>query len=337
MHSPRQVRHGGTLLITGACVAIWGVVGLFQTSRYGWGGYRTSWDARVTHLAEGGPAAVAGLEVGDRIIGVDGASIENLWTRPTLRAVKVGETQLLEVEREEERTAVQVVWERMPQKDVHSGRLDKVLIFAFLGFCLWPLVVTQESSAIVLAIFGILYGIANLRGPYFGLSEGIVEFVRNNISVFYTAVLFHFLMVFPKPKSVFRRRVNLWLAYVPFFVLLVFGLTKGFSYHWAPDGYSVLWSVTDLLYMCLAFVALVHSCSTGTRTERADSGVYLIPLGLAIAIAPFLVLAVVEMAVPGFVLPGHEYLPLLGAVIPGTMAWAVVKSARPGRPHSCAG
>jgi hypothetical protein len=37
------------------------------------------------------------------------------------------------------------------------------------------------------------------------------------------------------------------------------------------------------------------------------------------------------MEVPQFALPDREYLPLLGIVIPGTMAWAIVRSARSGR------
>jgi hypothetical protein len=96
-------------------------------------------------------------------------------------------------------------------------------------------------------------------------------------------------------------------------------------------GFAAVGPVTDLLYTCLCPAALVHSSFGGTRSERRDSGIYLIPLGLATAVTPFLLLALVEMEVPQFALPDREYLPLLGIVIPGTMAWAIVRSARSGR------
>ena len=331
MHDQRSVRYGMLLLIAGTCVAIWGVAGLVRTSQSGWSGYAASWDAVVTHIVADGPAAAAGLEVGDRIVSIDGTPIDGVWTRPSLRNVEVGGTQLLKVERGGERIAVEIACVSTSKDIVRAGIVDGVVTLAFIGFGLWALLSTQAPSALVLAIFGVLYGVANFKGPYFGLPEGGVEFVRGNLSLFYTALLFHFLMIFPKPKGVFRRPVIVYLAYVPFLVFFAFGLARGFLYPAVAAGYATVGPVTDLLYMCLCLVALVHSCFSGTRSERRDSGIYLIPLGLAIAIVPLLVLALVEMAVPRFVLPGHEYLPLLGIVIPGAMALAVVKSVRSGR------
>ncbi|UCD75924.1 MAG: PDZ domain-containing protein [Phycisphaerales bacterium] len=337
MHDQGSVRYRMLLLIAGTCVAIWGVVGLVQSTQSGWSGYAASWDAVVTHVEESSPAAVSGLEAGDRIVSVDGTPIESLWTRPSLRDVEVGGTRLLGVERGGERSSVEIVWVSPPRDAVRANILDGVLALAFVGFCLWPLASTQASGALVLAIFGVSFGVTNLKGPYFGLPECVVEFARSNLSLFYTALLFHFLMIFPRPKGVFRRRVNVCVAYVPFLVFFIFGLARGFLYPTTPPGYAVVGPVTDLLYMCLALAALIHSCFSGTRSERRDSGIYLIPLGLAVAIVPFIVLAVVQMAVPEFVLPGHEYLPLLGIAIPCTMGWAVVKSSGSSITHSTAG
>ena len=46
------------------------------------------------------------------------------------------------------------------------------------------------------------------------------------------------------------------------------------------------------------------------------------------AFGPFLILALLSVALPSFVLPGSEYLVLLGGVIPGSMALAVVMGHR---------
>jgi hypothetical protein len=88
--------------------------------------------------------------------------------------------------------------------------------------------------------------------------------------------------------------------------------------------------VIDLLYMALALVALGHSWISLSRDERRASGFYWIPLGLAVAIGPFLVIALIGLAVPGFSVPGQDYLVPLGAAIPIGMALAVIKGARAG-------
>ena len=94
------------------------------------------------------------------------------------------------------------------------------------------------------------------------------------------------------------------------------------------EQYSQVAGLTDLLYMCLALAALIHSWVGTSRVERHTSGFNWIPLGLTVAIGPFVALALIRLAVPGFGFQAEGYLPLLGVAIPASMALAVVNDVR---------
>jgi hypothetical protein len=80
--------------------------------------------------------------------------------------------------------------------------------------------------------------------------------------------------------------------------------------------------------LIFALGALLHSWLKSSRSELRDSGLRLVPLGIAIALAPYLVQFLVRVAASGFNLPGYTYYALLEVAIPLTMALAVMKHAR---------
>ena len=328
MSTRKPSRVGVVLLIVGVCVAVWGLVGLLQVRDGAFSGYRIGWGARVSHVDPGGPAEGAGLEAGDRIVGVGGAPIENLWIRPSFGGIGAGETQVLEVERGEERVSVEIVWEDLPDGYMRSQIVETLVTLAFLGFGLWALLAAPSSAGLLLGVFGLAYGVANFGGPPLGLPEGIVDFIQGNLSLFYTVLLFHFLMIFPKRKALLRRPAMSWLLYLPFLFYLAMGLAAGVLYPALGAEYTLAAGITDSLYMLLALVALIHSWVVIPRAELRDLGFYWIPLGLAVAIGPFIVLGLVGMVVSGFTMPGSDYLPLLGVAIPAGLALGVVRGAR---------
>jgi len=321
-------RYGTLLAIVGGVVGLWGILGLIQVGAWGQAGYETRRGGAVVHVEPDGPADAAGLEVGDRIVGVGGARIEDPWLNPSRGRVGVGGVQTLQLDRGGETMVVEVTWGPLAASQIRARVVDTLLVFAFMGFGLWALLSTGTRSAWILALFGLCYGVANFRGPSLGFLEGAVPFVQSHLSLFYTALLFHFLMIYPQRKRILKGRWAIRLAYLPFVLVVAFGLVERTVYPRFLDQYGAMAGLTDLLYMCLALAALVHSWASNSRAERHDSGLFWIPAGLALAIGPVVVLGLVGLAAPGFSLPGEGYLQLLGAAIPGGMALAVVTDAR---------
>lgn len=212
------------------------------------------------------------------------------------------------------------------REDVPAGVLNGLVTLAFVGAGVWALYVAPTTGACLLALLGVAYGVANFDAVLAGFGDA-AAFVRPILGLFYVAVLLHFLMVVPRPKRLLGRRGALWMLYLPFLVFLALGAMGRLSPS-IHEQYQLAQTVIDMLYMALALVALGHSWFSLSRDERRASGFTWIPLGLVVAIGPFLVLALVGMAVPGFSLPGQEFMVLLGAAIPVGMALAVVQGDR---------
>ena len=320
--------YGTPLLIVGVVVAIWGVTGLFQMGRWAEGGYFTSTDGSVSHVETDGPAESAGLREGDLILAVGSVPNPGVWKKPFLGRVEPGETQTLLLERDGRRMSVQIVWEPITSDVRRSETVDGMVTVAFLGFGIWALLAAGTPGGLLLAVFGITYALTNFSGPSLGLPEGAIDFLQGRLSLFYTALLAHFLLIFPKPKAVLRTHLRAVLFYCPFFAYLAFCVAAGFLYPSLRSEYALVSMATDLFYMVLALGALIHGWFSMPRDERRDSGFNWIPLGLVFALAPFIILALIRILAPEFVLPGEDFLPILGAAIPAGMALAVVKGAR---------
>lgn len=325
MNDKLPAEQGTLLLIIGVLVGLWGVFGLIQARHSGQGGYSLNSEMAVTEVASGGPADAAGLEVGDWIVSVSAASAEGLWKKPYAGGVGVGETQALVVEREGERVSLEILWTEPANGFLRDRIVRDLVTLAFLSFGLWALLSTQTQVGLLLALFGLAYGAANFSGPNLGLPWAAIGFVQNHLSFFVSVLLAHFLMVYPRPKGILRRRLSIWLFYLPFLLFLTLGLMEGFMYPSFRAEHAFWTMVTDLFYMLIALVALILSWVTTSRADLRDSGFYWIPLGLAVAIGPFIVLRLIGMAVPEFSMPGSEFLPLLGVLIPGGLALAVVR------------
>lgn len=267
------------------------------------------------------------MEVGDWIVSVGDPAGVGLWRKPYVRGLRIGETQSLLVDREGQRDALDVVWGE-PSGDFMRDRIiDDLVTLSFVGFCLWAFLSVPSTPGLILALFGLGYGLTNFHGPSLGIPGGAIGFVQSHMSFFYTVLLAHFLMVFPTPKRVFRWRPTVWLLYLPLFVCPILGVLEGFAYPSFRNEHALSVVFLDPSYMLLGLVALIHTWVVTPREGLRRSGFYWIPLGLAVAMGPFLVLGLIGMVVPGFSMPGSEFLPLLGAGIPAGMAMGVARGA----------
>lgn len=327
--SPIMAMRLRKLFVMAAVIAVaWGTAGALQLRSGGHGGYATGWGATVTEVEDNGPAESAGLDVGDRILAVGGTRVEEPWTRPELAAVKVGEIQSLLVERAGAAEPIDIVWQELSRTRWRSFLVDSLVTLAFLGFGLWGLLASGSAAGLVLAVFGLCYALANLHAPSLGSADVIVRFVQQDLSVLSTVLLFHFFAVFPAWKRVAGRPVSWWTVYVPFLPFVLCGLAEWALFPSFLDGYRAVATATDLAYMLLAVVALLHTWISLSGDARRRTGFDRILWGLAIAVGPLVVLDLLRAVLPGDLLPAAEYLPLLGMVLPGSMASAVVIGAR---------
>lgn len=309
-------------------VLVWGVLGGIQMRSTGQGGYSTGLGATVTWLEEEGPAERGGLAVGDRITAVDGVPVKDPWSRPDRHGLESGMKQSLSVDGAGTTRTVHVIWGPRSPAEWRSLLLDFVVTASFLGFGLWAYLASGTMPGFLLAVFGLCYGVANFRGLAAGFPDSRMGFIQQNLSVFYTGVLAHFLMVYPRPKRIRGRSVPGWVVYAAFLPLLAFGAAEWGIFPAFLGQYGAVRAYTDLLYMVLCLTALVHTWIVLPRRDRRRTGFNRVLWGVTIAVGPFMVLGLLGVVLPSFVLPGNEYLVLLGGVIPGSMAMAVVMGHR---------
>ena len=71
----------------------------------------------------------------------------------------------------------------------------------FVGLGAWAFLAAQNSGGLVLAVFGLFYGMATFGGPAVGVLQGPVGFLQSHASLFITTLLFHFLLIYPTRKG----------------------------------------------------------------------------------------------------------------------------------------
>lgn len=315
------------LLVVAVAITVWGTVGFFQRLPMGRGGYTYSPEYIVNYVERGGPADEAGLEVGDRVISVEGIPVEELplYSRwPNSLTPRAGESRRLVVEREGQTLPFDVVYGATPRSVVNL-RLGGALIgLSFMVFGLWPFFTVQTSHALALAHIGLTAGVATFGvGPYLGTWDGLASHIQFAASLLLTALLLRFFLSFPQPKRVGASRLATRIIY-GVWVLFLACLVLELIFH--PLLYHTFGPVGSLLmlgYCILALVAVTHTVVTTPRSELWECGMGLILVGLLVAILPNLLAFFFA-----FRLPGSGYFPLLLAAIPITMALAVRKQAR---------
>jgi hypothetical protein len=315
------------MLLLGLAVAItaWGVAGFVDRLQIGRGGFTYSPQYVVNFVAPDGPGEVAGLQVGDRVVSVQGILVEELplYSRwPRSLTPKVGESRQITAEREGQTLSFDVTYEGTPQSVVNL-RLGAGLIgLSFMVFGLWALFLVGTSHARTLAYIGLAAGLATVgHGPYMGTWEGVASHVQFAATFLLILLMLRFFLLFPKPKRLARNQIfagatfGVWLAFV---VLLVIELiTHPRFYHaFGPAGSIVMFG-----YFVLTVLMVTHTVATLPRGELWPSGMSVILVGLLMAIVPSV------LTFFGFRPPGAAYFPLLVMAVPFTMALGVRKHA----------
>jgi len=327
------------LLIIGGLFIIWGIFGLIDARNVPYAGYLTDPSNTVIRVDDGSPAEAAGLSIGDRVLSIDGVSIEDTPALTRMPRARIGETRTLVVESAEgavEGTReVAITYAGQSGKNVALTWAAFIIGLCFIGFGLLAYAKAASRSSFLLAVTGLCLGVAFLGGPYiasYGLRT-VVTTVQLMIAVLGFATLLHCLLEFPKVKKVLEKKHVKKAIYLPAVILALFFL---WIIVFEPQGTSTLNTIANafvgLFFVCyfgLALVALIHSYVTATADERSKFGLNLLLVGLVIGLVPLTVAALVGTFAPGVLLPGSDFFFLTMVFIPITLAMAIMGAAGP--------
>lgn len=335
------------LLIVGALFVVWGILGLIDAPNVPYFGYLVGPDNTVIRVDEGSPAEAAGLTLGMRVISINGVSIEDTPALNRMPRAEIGGTRTLLVAESgedvpEDTREIEIIVGSQSGKNVALTWAAFFIGLCFVGFGLLAYAKVPGRSSLLLALTGLLLGLAFFGGPYFNslalrMFFGALVLV---LAVLGFATLLHLLLEFPKAKAVLGRRHVRKLIYAPAVVVALFFL---WIIVFEPQGTSALNNVVNALvgiliagYFGLCLAALIHSFVKATPAERSQFGLNLLLAGLLIGLIPLIVAALATIIAPSAILPGADFFFLTMVFIPITLALAIMaaeqETARPAPP-----
>lgn len=312
-----------------AFVVVWAILGFMDVSNFTTSGYSTDFDNNVTQVVDGGPAAMAGMQVGDRIRSVNGVPVEDSRGMSAMPRPSVGETRAIVVGRGGQDADVALTYDAQSGSQSVNSYIGILIGLAFMGMGLWAFLTAPGRNTRILALAGAFFGIVLTGGPYLGTSmlANIVGGLIFLCVAMAFAALLHFMIVFPdKPDP------NKWIVYGPGALIGLFVLGLGI---FQPDATSGLNRFVQILFVVWIFgyigLALFHMVRTWIRASaegRSRHGLTTLLVGTVVGLGILLLSALVGILLPTVTIPGGQWLSISLALVPIAAALAAVKSAR---------
>jgi hypothetical protein len=287
-------------------------------------------DRIVTRVTEGGPGEAAGIQVGDRVVSVDGIPAEELPMQSRWPQKRVGESRTLTLERDGLTVSAEVVYGPQTRDPARAGVENLILNLAFLGFGLWALFTVRTSLAWLVALIGVSWAVASASGPHLGSWQGVAEHVRITSALLCTILILRFLVTFPKPKKVSGSRAANGLIKGAFYLYIALLVLELAIHPVLYSVYPIVLMLLMLLLMVLCLVAVGHSAVKCTAAERRETGLGLVLAGLALGV----LLPLIAPALAGALSLGtdlvRDWVWVLVIAFPASLALAVRRRARLG-------
>lgn len=330
--SDSQAAHRSTFLILAGLVLVWGIFGSLDIRNFTYTGFVTDGDNTVIQVTPESPASAAGMQIGDYIRSIGGVSVEDTRAQMAQPRPEVGEQRTVVVERASETVSLDLTYEAEPPRIQLLSYLGTIIGLCFLGFGLWAYMTAPGASTTRLAIFGLLFGLAFLGGPYLGTS--MLAVVVSGVVLLAVLLGFAALLDFLKgfPVSVGERK-PIWVygpAVLVGLVPLVFTLLRPDSTSGLNVFFRTLFGLFIFVYFGLSLVVLIRTYLRASGEERSAHGLTFMLWGAILGLGPLVVSALVGLISPSTVLPGSQYFFLTLVLIPITFALAAVKSAGSG-------
>jgi two-component system, NtrC family, sensor kinase len=296
-------------------------------SRPGFDYVRSGGALTITRIEPGGVAAAAGLSPGDRIITADGQTAASLAQPERSLARKPFPHRLLVVSHGEVREM------RLARPVVE---LDRTYLFlAFVGF-LYLLIglftFSRERAgaarifwALCLSSFAVY--VVTPAGPHDAVWKAFL-LTEDVYRALLPALLLHFFLVFPRPLSIKRRRIIPFL-YLPGAAYLAIQeaplFSAGVDAAALLELASRLWQAYFALFGVAALWRLTQLLRRRREDAEAEKQMRWIGLGVAVGLAPFLLLSVFP-GILGLASPLLSSLSVVPLVfIPLAFAYAILK------------
>ncbi len=329
------------LVFAVACTTL-GLLRLYDRGNEPYDGYLTDGDKTVIRVDPGGPAAVAGLQVGDRLRSIDGIPFEDARARTRQPRGGIGQSTTLEFERpggsesDGPPTVLSLSFNHAAPPTEYAA-LNLAGFVIGLSFLLSGLIAcfkVSVGSGKILALAGLCLGAAFLGVPYFASSSVrmVAQAILGVALVLGFASLFHFMMEFPKPKALLRRRHARAILYGPALVVALYLLflvivqppASGALYRWG----NLLFGLFLVAYFGGAALAMLHSYLRATSSERSRYGLHIELAGILLGILPVTIEAVLRMFIPSWIPPGADLYFLTVIFIPIALVSAVLRQQR---------
>jgi membrane-associated protease RseP (regulator of RpoE activity) len=322
-----------SICVTAAFVGLLQILSVIQMPDHPYSGYRTGTTRVVNELSPGGPAAQAGIRIGDRILQIGGIAADDARRLDAQPRAEVGESRELVVERNGRQVVASLTYGALPAMDRVGYLASSLTGMCFLGFGVWAMARIPRASTTLLALAGIGLGAAFVNMPYFDSPavRAVQEALLVPAAMFGFVFLLHFTLVFPAPKRLIGRRFALPALYGPPVLVAVGYLLAAWLGAGLSDGPRQSMLIAALIVVMVAFAlsvaALVHGYVTAEASFRSAWGLNALLVCMVLGLAPLVPTAIALIA-PRVVLPGAEYYDVVWVLIPLALGRAAVRQAR---------
>jgi serine phosphatase RsbU (regulator of sigma subunit) len=276
----------------------------------------------------GGPAARAGVRVGDRLIAHAGDPLDALVGPKT--GARIGRPYAFQRERGGAFSTIVVTPEPLPPLDrrMMAAQLAVACGFMFLGGWVW----SERRDRLTRPFVALTYVFAVLLAPPPVLPEPwmVAHAIAYALAtLLLPALSIHVFALFPEPPAARRPSVAVATAYgvaaMLIFATLVTLVARSIAGDAARPLESLLEVVASLWFVAglvAAIVLFVRSyLAAGSLDARRRLRVAL--AGTVLGLAPILVVIVLRTLSPGTEVPGERAAVLATLLVPAAFAWAI--------------
>lgn len=332
MNRQNSGRPTSLYLLASVVILAWGVAGFLDRKEIGPVGYYYGPNHVVMEVSEGSAGERAGIQVGDRLVSVQGTPSEELPMQSRWPQPRTGETHTLVLDRDGERITTEITYDG-PTRDP-EWQFAKTLIvgLAFLGFGLWSLVAVHTGYGRLVAYLCLALAYGLFQGPHLGTWDGIASHVEIAAGLLGLGLLLRFLLLFPKPKKAGLNPAVTRTLVGAFALFLVVSTVELLVHPALYNIHGIITGIFILGVVALILLSAGHSVIKLPLKAIVDSGIGLVVLGLVVSLGPPLIQMVIRLVIPDFSLPGLGESQLLLAAIPAGLALGVRKHSRMATP-----